>query len=258
MGHLLLGDLPRTRRWREVVALVESGSSYDEIAEATLTATRDLFERASSEPGFVESYWLLTQLPLCVGKGNISRELSARGLSVSATPDLLEIITAINRHVERATSKSGTSTDLSELARYSLVEALTSWAATSTGDLFAAASESAGRALRRLGTNKAFTVVSQDFFSRFLNRHLLYFLSRELSNHVGPNRQFGSIEQHAEFNAALQLHCRQATRIVQDFAGGWYSRAKYEGTLTRKDVRGFLHVALGKISKELLREGAVK
>lgn len=38
MGHLRLGDLPKTRRWKQVVALLGEGASTDAIASATLAA----------------------------------------------------------------------------------------------------------------------------------------------------------------------------------------------------------------------------
>ncbi len=258
MGHLLLGDLPRTRRWREVIALVESGASYEEIAKASLIATRDAFAAASDEPGLVEAFWLLTQLPIVCKQRDIIPGLTKLGLVISRNADLLEIITSADQSVERTISTSTSATDLSEMARLAFADALAGWASSSSLDLFGTPTEEARQSLKRLATNKAFSAISREFFTRFLVRHLLYFLSRELSNHVGPNRPFQSIEQHGVFNAALELHCHEATRIVSDFAGGWYTKAQFEGEITRRKVRGFLHVALDKITKELLREGPRK
>ena len=38
MGHIRLGNLPRTRKWQEVVGLIEGGAGTAQIANATITA----------------------------------------------------------------------------------------------------------------------------------------------------------------------------------------------------------------------------
>jgi hypothetical protein len=78
--------------------------------------------------------------------------------------------------------------------------------------------------LARLGTSDRFSIVARDFFSRLTSRCLGYFLSRELSKHVGPDKRFATIKEHSEFNAALDLHCREASRIIKEFSGGWYGK----------------------------------
>jgi hypothetical protein len=58
---------------------------------------------------------------------------------------------------------------------------------------------------------------------------------------------------HVDFNQALELHCREASRIVQDFAGSWYTKAQFEGGITPERARRFAFVALRKIVAELKR-----
>ena len=62
---------------------------------------------------------------------------------------------------------------------------------------------------------------------------------------------FGS----AEFNAALDLHCRQASKIVEEFAGSWFSKTNWERGISPEDVRGFAWVALKKLRAELRKGG---
>jgi hypothetical protein len=66
----------------------------------------------------------------------------------------------------------------------------------------------------------------------------------------------GTAADHSAFNAALELHCREASRIVESFAGGWFSKANYQGEITLAKARDFSFVALGKISAELRRREA--
>ena len=63
----------------------------------------------------------------------------------------------------------------------------------------------------KLASPNNFSVLVRDFFSRLTQRHLDYYLSRELANHVGPQGRFNSIAEHTEFNAALDRHCREAS-----------------------------------------------
>lgn len=103
------------------------------------------------------------------------------------------------------------------------------------------------RELAALATTKQFGTLARDFFARLTRRYLTFFLSHELSNHVGGKRRFASIADHAEFNAALDLHCRQASRIVEEFAGSWFSKTNWEQGITPENVRGFAWVALKKL-----------
>jgi hypothetical protein len=110
-------------------------------------------------------------------------------------------------------------------------------------------------AVRSCSTKTGFADFAHDFFSRFTQRYLAYHLSRELPNHVGDGRRFGTTAEHTEFVSQLKVHCREAAIIVKEFAGGWYSKANFEGGITRFKAKGFIHVALKKIRSELKVRG---
>jgi hypothetical protein len=107
------------------------------------------------------------------------------------------------------------------------------------------------RAVGRLATSNQFSDLARDFFARLTRRHLQYYLSRELSNHVGLVSRFGSISDHSDFNADLDQHCREAVRIVKEFAGDWYGKTNYEGSITPEKAAAFVSLALKKIRSEL-------
>ena len=140
------------------------------------------------------------------------------------------------------------------MAQLSATESLTSCIGAKTHSLFEISSEDVKEALGKFSTKKQFSVLARDFFSNFMKRYLNYFLSREISNHVGAERRFSNVDEHNDFNEALNLHCRQISKIVEDFSGGWYSKTNYEGGVTRENTAQFLHVALKKIKSEFLRE----
>jgi hypothetical protein len=105
-----------------------------------------------------------------------------------------------------------------------------------------------------LATVKQYSVLARDFFSRLTRRYLNYFLSRELSNHVGAKGRFRSVAEHAEFEKAIDLHCRESARIIKEFSGEWFSKTRYEeGDIDEKKAGGFVYVAFRKIREELRR-----
>jgi len=55
-------------------------------------------------------------------------------------------------------------------------------------------------AIGRLAAPNRFAALARDFFARLTTRYLDYFLSREISNHVGPGRGLNSIDDHTAFN----------------------------------------------------------
>jgi hypothetical protein len=251
MGHIRLPKLQRTAKWNKVVSLIDSGASTADIALAALDASRNGLQNASKDPTLIYSIWLLTQIPLAA-KGRIfSEELRQRGLKVSPQPTLMEVMEAFTCAVDSYVTRHRVRSDLGEMAQLAAVESLTKLAGEKTRSLFGAKPEDVQRALRSFSTTKEFSTLGRDFFGRLLRRYLTYYLSRELSNHVGRGRRFANIYDHIEFNQALNRYCQQAARIVKEFAGGWFSKANYEGGIDLKKAGDFAFVALKKIRDEL-------
>ena len=109
--------------------------------------------------------------------------------------------------------------------------------------LFGPSPEEVQRAIGRLASGDRFSILAREFFARLTQRTLGYFLSRELANHIGAAN--ASRRRCAlPFNHALDRHCREASRIVEEFAGGWYGKNVYQGEgLTPDAVRRFAPVA---------------
>jgi len=245
MGHIRLGNLPRTRKWQQVVGLLDSEAGTPQIAAAALDAAKRGLEQAARDSALVHSFWLLSQLPLCARRDNFVRELNSVGLNVSSAPTLLELVGSFSDAVDDHVRKTGGRTDLGEMAQMGAAESLTSVLRERTAALFGTTPELVRQELAGLGTKRQFATLARDFFARLADRYLVYFLSRQTSS------QFKSVPENREFREALSLHCRQASRIVEEFAGGWYSKANYEGGITPRKAANFVHVALTKLRKEL-------
>jgi hypothetical protein len=142
------------------------------------------------------------------------------------------------------------------MAQLAAAESLAAIVGPSLASLFTPTPGEVQRAIGHLATSKQFSNLARDFFARLIRRHLEYYLSRELPNHIGPAHRFASIADHSAFNADLDQHCREASRIIQDFAAGWFGKTNYyEGGITREKAHSFLIVALKKIRRELQETG---
>jgi hypothetical protein len=138
------------------------------------------------------------------------------------------------------------------MAQHAAAETLTSLAGRELPNLFGPSAKDVQQALAKLGTPDRFSIVARDFFSRLTSRSLGYFLSRELSKHVGPNKRFAAISEHSDFNAALDLHCREASRIIKEYSRDWYSKTLFQdGSITLEKASGFAHGAFRKLRAEL-------
>jgi hypothetical protein len=222
MGHQRLGTLPGSRKWRQIVQLISGGADVTEVAAATSAAAENQMADASNDSAVRRAVWLLTQIPLAARQVHFASELKKLGLRVGDQPTLFEVVAAMSDAVDGHVGRTGGRTDLGEMAQLSAVESLTAVAGRELPDLFGSTYERTKAALGGLGTVKQFAVLARDFFSRLSRRQLNYFLSRELSKHVGVNSRFQTIREHRDFENALDLHCRVVSRIIKEFSGKWF------------------------------------
>jgi hypothetical protein len=126
-----------------------------------------------------------------------------------------------------------------------------SFLSAGTPSLFDTGEEEVRRWLGRLATKHRFAALTRDFFARLTQKTLEYYPSRELPNHVGPDKPLASIDRQIDFRVALKRHCREASAIVEEFAGGWFSKNNCRGTLTQDTAQRFAAYALKKMRDEL-------
>jgi hypothetical protein len=251
VGHQHLGTLPGSLKWQQVVHLIGGGADVAAVAAATSAAAENQMADASNDVAVKRAVWLLTQIPIAARKDDFASELKALGLPIGDRPTLFEVSTAMMDAIDQYVGRTGGRTDLGEMAQQSAVESLNAVAGQGIPDLFGATPERTKAALAGLGTVKQFAVLARDFFSRLAGRQISYFLSRELAQHVGVNSRFRTIRELREFETALDLHCREASRIIKEFSGQWYSKHTYEGGINEDLAGRFTHVAFGKIREEL-------
>lgn len=251
MGHVRLGALPKSREWTEVVELLAKGSDVSDLAAAVAIAAEDELISARGDPVLANTVWLLTQLPLAARGDRFAAELTALGFAPGSEQSLLSILAGFSSAVHSQLSGTAGRTDLGELARQAAAESLTSLIGAQMPGLFGPSADDLRIELGKFASKDRFAKLARDFFARLTNKTLYYYLSRVLADHVGPGRAYGSLQQQAQFRIALEQHCREASLIVEQFAGGWFSKANFQGRLTRESAQSFSDYALKKMRDEL-------
>src|SRR5262249_9893201 len=175
------------------------------------------------------AFWLLTQIPLAARGPAFAEDLRRLGLEVSDQPSLMDVAAAFSGAVDRYARQRGGRTDLGEMAQLAAVESLIATVGPALPSLFVPAPEEVQRAVGRPSSGGRFSSLAREFFARLTQRCLDYYLSRELSNHIGQGARFRDDRARSEFGVALDQHCREASRIVEAFAGGWYGKSVYQG-----------------------------
>lgn len=255
MGHSRVGMLPNTAPWRKVVGLVAGNAPVPVVATATTEAAHLGLELADGDPGLCHAFYLLSQVVLAARQENLSEALAELGIKIPAQPSVLDVAAGFTEAVDKHLQSTWSRTDVGEMAQLAAAESLTAVLSDRASSLFGATSAELQDAIRGCSTPTGFSSLAHDFFSRFTQRFLTYHLSRELSNHVGEGRRFGNPREHTAFVDELKVHCREAALIVRDFAGKWHSKTTFEGGITPTKAKGFVHVALDKLRRELKIRG---
>jgi len=252
MGHVRLGILPKSRKWNQLVNELRLGADIDQIAASAANAAEASLQAASNDPAFLHAFWLLTQVPLAARGPEFAQNLRRLGLEIRNQPGLMDVAAAISSAVDRHAREQGRRTDLGEMAQMAAVESLTALVGPNLPSLFEPNAGEVQREIGRFAGGDRFSKLAREFFARLTQRSLDYYLSRELSNHTGAGERFGDDAARSQFDDALDRHCREAARIVEAFAGGWYGKNVYQSSgLTPEAIRRFAPVAFKKIRAEL-------
>ena len=118
--------------------------------------------------------------------------------------------------------------------------------------LLAAEAADVRKAAAIMGRPREFSAAARAFFGAVTARSLSYWLDRTLSAQVGPEERFPDSRARGAFDAALAQYSSEATRIIREFAGGWYGKTLYtDGTVTPARAAAFSAIAFRKITEEL-------
>ncbi len=251
MGHNRLGKLARTYRWKQVINLLEQAAEVPEIVNASMRAAQNGLLQASHDPGLTLTLTNVFKFIEAVNSKDNQNELIRRGLLDRSDSSIFGVLAKFREKVDNDLLRTKTKSDVSEIAVNSFLGTLNYFVSHDTKDIFAVDASTMVKSLQKYTTKSRLPALMHEFYSRFTKDYLSYHLSREMSNHVGPDRMLDTIDQHRTFNDSFDLYIRQAVRITKEFTPGWYGKAQYEGRLNHESVKRYAHVAFKKIISEI-------
>jgi len=255
MGHERIGFLPRTKRWREVVASINdvptgNESTTAKIADNTLTNVQSRFRRLHADEGIQAAFGYL--IALASTHIPISSGLASPDIELTDNTSPVRIASQLNEWVNLHSS----SREYAELACRAASDTIVEWTKSHSaqGQLFDE-STSASSIWAQAANGAGFCEVSRLFFANLTNRYLRYFLEREAST------QISSIEDREKFNDNLKTHVKsvskhafETSKITQSFAAGWFNKHAHDKRPSDSEIKSFLAIAFGKLHEEIQRE----
>jgi hypothetical protein len=259
MGHLRLGRLPKTRRWLEVIKLLDvAHEDLTGIAAGVVNASDARLKTLESDPSLGYCFWLLTRISWAAHQPDFQQTLLNIGIPVDNKTSVLTFISRLIERVHVETDgniQSGHFGEISSLAlRWTLSEALIQH----SGTLFGNNVENLRMALRAYSRPNQFARLSRKFFAEFFARTICSLVDRELSHHVGRDQLLKTSADSGAFMNALKIHSHDSALIMEKFAADWYSKHNWEakGEVSIDEAQSFVAVALLKLRSEF-KLGAV-
>jgi len=221
MGHIRLGQLPRTRKWRDVVELVAAGADIPQIANATIKAAESAFLFVRDDSGYNHAVWLMVQLGLASHQAQPLQHLRSHGIDIPDNTSLPGVAVALTEALDNHSAAHGPRSDFGELAQRALVDAVIKCLEPKLAQelLYDMQSDETQKALAEFRKPKEFGRLACAFYSRLTTECMNYFLSQTLATNLGAGQRFPTTNQMEQFERALATHCREASAIVEQFAG---------------------------------------
>jgi hypothetical protein len=242
-----------------VIGLLEtSPNNVPEVAAASIYAAEKRLRELRDDPSLAYCFWLLTRITAATRETDFRGALASLGLDTRGGQSTLAFIAQVSDHLRYTLASETHSGPFTELSSLALRKTLTTAIGEQQGVLLGGSVDQLQAALRPYATEAQFGVLSRRFFADFLSRTLRLVVERELSNHVGPDQTLNSISASLDFTRAMDSHTFQSARIVEDFAGDWYSTHNWQSgnRIERADVQRFIAVALRKLRTELQQASA--
>jgi hypothetical protein len=253
MGHVRLGTLPKTRAWKDVIALIADGADPETIAAATMKAADKAFESIQWDDGYAETVDLLTQLAVAARSDDPRSHLESVGINIPDQASLPDVALAISKALESSVSDSARKSDFPELAHNALVGAVVEHLNDKFGGLFPPSADDIHQGLAELGKKNEFGKLARTFYGKLTNESLEWFLSRTVGTQIGEGQRFATTNQVAQFQQALVMHCHEASEIVERFSADWFSKNHFQGKgdISTDRTKGFGAYAMQKMRDEL-------
>lgn len=255
MGHIHLGVLPNSKKWRAVTDALEAGTAFEDVLADAAVAVEKELRAAPNDPIFVETLVLLAGVPQAGRSENFAEALRLLDVPLRGQPSLLSLTTGLGKLLDLKSRELGARSDFGELSRRALMSALSQHLGAQLPGLFEATPQDLHASARHLAKSTSFAGLARSYFTRLLRETVRAYLDRALSLHVGPDGRFHGVAQRAQFDLVVDQYAMEATRIIKEFAGGWYDKTIHlEGRVDRASAQRFGAVAFKKIVEEMQRK----
>lgn len=252
MGHIHLGVLPNDRKWKDVVALLTDGASAADVVAASAAAAERELLAAAKDPVFVEAVRLLATIPAAARAEDFGQALRDADVPIQGPPGLLSLVAATGRRLDEVARTRQKPSDIGELSRRALLSTLSHHIGDQLPGLLDTTPRDVQRASAVLANSRSFASFARSFFNQLVSEALRSWLDRTLSAQVGSGRHFAAVKERAAFDMALLQYSSEATRIIREFAGGWYGKTLHrEGRIDSHHAAAFGAVCFKKITEEL-------
>ena len=257
MGHERVGLLPKTERWRTLVASIAGVTGESDaavLAARTTELLRTQLRNVQADEGVQAAFHYLVLLGFAArDPGTAQGQLKTYGINVPESPTPLDLVRALREWVGAHSENS----DNSELATRAAGEAICGWFEenrTGSRALFQK-HENAFDIWHGAASGSGFCELARKFFARFTERHLNYYLEREASAVARSMESRDALARNLKDHVdRVSKHAFETAKITQSFAAGWFNRRRDERSVSGEEIEGFLRLAFGKIRDELLRE----
>ena len=255
MGHVRLGKLPASRKWQDIVAyLASSEMDVANLANSISEATQKALLKAENDAAFVETCWLLINIPQAAKADDVVGAFKDIGVNVPSSPTLLDVAIGFDNAIERVMRRPDVKiSDLGEMARQAGIAALMDVTQERLPTLWQPNDTDERTTLATLASPDKFGELSQRFFTNLTEKNILYFLDREWPKHIGPDKLAKSIGDMSVLNQSIRRHCEETTLIMRAFSKDWLAKNLYvkDRKITRIQSANFASYALKKINTEL-------
>jgi hypothetical protein len=257
MGHIRLGRIPKTKPWRSLFEALETGDvSAAALSKATALGLQTEVAGLQRDQAINYCFWVLVRLATAA-RADFGAELRQLGIQPEAVSSGLGFVQQVSRSVERELKARGESSVFGRMAELTLREVLSANIVEQSRSLFGTSLDDVKSACRAISTTKNFGQVAKDFYAAFISRSIQYVTDKEISNYIGSNKPLASPQDVLKFQESVERYCRETANIVQEFAGGWFSKNNWEtnNNIPEHEASDFTSYALQKIQMELRESG---
>lgn len=255
MGHIRLGRLPRTTRWKQVVeALGDFGASLPEIIKLTSYASEKVLTNSKNIDGLAHCYWLFTNIAQASRQGNFIENLNNLGINIAPTDSGVKILKEIFSTASSNLKENGNISILDQIAVDSFKNAIHNTISQEATSLFGCDAESIQKALQKYSTSTQVAYLGREYFSQYMYNSFSFTLEKELANSLSSDGRFQNSNDIQQFNQKLKQYCWEVSKIVEEFSGGWYGKHSFEGDISSKSkTKDFTSYAMTKLLSEVKR-----